>query len=119
MPGRTHSAARLALAFALFGAPAQTASRVPPPDAFDVYGRRVIEANIPRLLATTRDEAHRFACNAVVVGRTVVTNAGCPQLADGLRQWGYKPVAVELNEFLPSQTLGAAPGPKDVLTIGL
>jgi N-dimethylarginine dimethylaminohydrolase len=70
------------------------------PDAFDVYGQRVIEANIPNLLTATKDEAHRFACNAVVVGRTVVTNSGCPLLAEGLRQWGYTPVAVELDEFL-------------------
>ena len=70
------------------------------PDAFDVYGRRVIEAHIPRLLAVSKTEAHRFACNAVVVGRTVVTNAGCPDLADALRQRGYTPIAVELDEFL-------------------
>src|SRR5205823_4273376 len=45
MPGLTHSAARLALAFALVGAPAHTASRVAPPDTFDVYlvGVRVAE----------------------------------------------------------------------------
>ena len=70
------------------------------PDAFDFYGRKVIEANIPKLLAVEKEEAHRFACNAVVVGKTVVTNAGCPLLTAGLRHWGYTPVAVELGEFL-------------------
>jgi N-dimethylarginine dimethylaminohydrolase len=70
------------------------------PGAFDTYGQKVIEANIKRLLPVKEEEAHRFACNAVVVGKTVVTNSGCDKLANGLRDWGYTPVAVELDEFL-------------------
>jgi hypothetical protein len=48
MPRLTHSAARLALAFALFGAPAHTASRVASLDSFDVYiaGVRVAELTV-------------------------------------------------------------------------
>lgn len=72
------------------------------PGAFDAYGRRVLEAHVPRLLAVDEEEAKRFACNAVVVGRTVVTNSGCERLAAGLRTWGYTPVAVELDEFIKS-----------------
>jgi N-dimethylarginine dimethylaminohydrolase len=72
------------------------------PEAFDHYGRRVIQNNIPRLIAANKDEAHRFGCNAVVVGKTVVVNAGCEQLAKDLRAWGYTPVAVELGEYLKS-----------------
>jgi N-dimethylarginine dimethylaminohydrolase len=72
------------------------------PGAFDAYGRKVIEGNVPRLLAVNDDEARRFGCNAVVVGRTVVLNAGCESLASGLRAWGYTPIAVELDEFLKS-----------------
>jgi N-dimethylarginine dimethylaminohydrolase len=70
------------------------------PGAFDTYGQKVIEANIKRLLPVKEEEAHRFACNAVVVGKTVVTNSGCENLANSLRDWGYTPVAVELDEFL-------------------
>lgn len=70
------------------------------PEAFDTYGRKVLEAHIPRLLRVNEAEAARFGCNAVVVGKTVITNTGCPELAEGLRQWGYQPVAVELDEFL-------------------
>jgi N-dimethylarginine dimethylaminohydrolase len=70
------------------------------PDAFDAYGRRVIESHIPKLLAVTEPEAKRFGCNAVVVGKRVVTNTGCENLAAGLRNWGYEPIAVELDEFL-------------------
>jgi N-dimethylarginine dimethylaminohydrolase len=70
------------------------------PDAFDAYGKRVIEGHIPRLLAVQEAEAKRFGCNAVVVGRAVLTNSGCDRLAAGLRGWGYEPVQVELDEFL-------------------
>jgi N-dimethylarginine dimethylaminohydrolase len=72
------------------------------PGAFDAYGRRVIETNVPRLIAAPEEEAKRFGCNAVVVGRTVVVNAGCDTLAGDLRSLGYEPVAVELDEFIKS-----------------
>jgi N-dimethylarginine dimethylaminohydrolase len=70
------------------------------PEAFDRYGRKVIEANIPNLIVVNEKEASRFGCNAVVVGKTVVTNTGCERLADDLGKRGYTPLAVELDEFL-------------------
>jgi len=73
------------------------------PDAHEAtaeYGRRVIESHIPQRIAASEAEARCFGCNAVVVGRTVVTNTGCDQLARDLTGWGYSPVAVELGEFL-------------------
>jgi N-dimethylarginine dimethylaminohydrolase len=70
------------------------------PAAFDAYGRRVIESHVPKLFAVQEDEAHRFGCNAVVVGKAVVHNAGCERMADDLKNWGYEPIATELDEFL-------------------
>jgi N-dimethylarginine dimethylaminohydrolase len=70
------------------------------PDAFDDYGRRVLEAHVPKLLPVVEEEAFRFGCNAVVVGKTVVHNSRCPRLADDLTRWGYRPIEVELDEFL-------------------
>ncbi len=70
------------------------------PEAFDSYGRKVIEGHIPRLLAVQEADAHRFGCNAVVVGKTVVINAGCDQLGNDLRSRGYQVIATELDEFL-------------------
>jgi arginine dihydrolase len=70
------------------------------PQAFDTYGRRVLRTHIPSLITVADAEAHRFACNAVVVGKTVVTNSGCPQLHDDLKSAGYEPIGVELDEFL-------------------
>jgi N-dimethylarginine dimethylaminohydrolase len=70
------------------------------PAAFDAYGRKVLEGHIPRLLAVQEDEAYRFGCNAVVVGKTVIVNTGCAHLAADLRAWGYEPVAIELDEYI-------------------
>jgi N-dimethylarginine dimethylaminohydrolase len=72
------------------------------PDAFDAYGRRVLEAHVPKRIAAIEADAHRFGCNAVVVGRTVVLNAGCDRLAADLQAAGYTTVAVELDEFIKS-----------------
>ena len=70
------------------------------PDAFDAYGRKVLSAQVPKLIPVREEEAHRFGCNAVVVGKTVIHNSRCPQLAAGLTAAGYRPVEVELDEFL-------------------
>jgi N-dimethylarginine dimethylaminohydrolase len=70
------------------------------PGAFDQYGRKVLENHIPRLLPVVDAEAERFACNAVVVGKTVIVNSGCPQLAEALRSRGYECIHVELDEFI-------------------
>ena len=70
------------------------------PDAFDGYGRRVLETHVPKLIPVVEDEAHRFGCNAVVVGKTVVHNSRCPRLGESLRAAGYRSIEVELDEFL-------------------
>lgn len=70
------------------------------PEAFDAYGRKVIETYIPKRIVVNHHDAHHFGCNAVVVGKTVVVNAGCEQLMEDLSKAGYSPVAVELDEFI-------------------
>jgi N-dimethylarginine dimethylaminohydrolase len=70
------------------------------PPAFDEYGRKVLAANIPRLIEVSPGEAASFACNAAVVGRTVVTNDGCPRLHFDLEAAGFMPVATPLGEFV-------------------
>lgn len=70
------------------------------PPAFDEYGRKVIEGHVPNLLPIPEAEAIRFGCNAVVVGDSVITNTGCPQLTAELQRRGYVTMAVELDEFL-------------------
>jgi N-dimethylarginine dimethylaminohydrolase len=70
------------------------------PAAFDNYGRRVLQTHIAKLIEVNETEAHRFGCNAVVVGRTVVHNNHCPELAEKLTNAGYRSIEVELDEFL-------------------
>ncbi len=76
---------------------AQTAICFPP--AFDAYARRALQ-QIPKLIPINETEAIRFGCNAVVVGRHVVTNTGCPELANSLRAAGFEPHETPLDEFL-------------------
>ncbi len=70
------------------------------PPAFDAYGQRVLATHVPRLVPVRDDEALRFGCNAVVVGKIVIVNTGCEKLSVDLKGWGYEVVAVELDEFL-------------------
>ena len=61
---------------------------------------RVCWRNIPRLIEVHPEEARSFACNAVVVGKTVVTNTGCPRLHEDLRRQGFSPIETPLAEFV-------------------
>ena len=70
------------------------------PAAFDSYARQVLEAEVPRLIAVEPDEAARFACNAVVLGRQVALNTGCPRFEAQLRDLGFLPHSTPLDEFL-------------------
>jgi N-dimethylarginine dimethylaminohydrolase len=70
------------------------------PGAFDEYGRRVLAELISSLIAVVPEEARSFACNAVVVGKNVVTTSGCPQLHRDLLARGYTPHETPLSEFI-------------------
>ena len=70
------------------------------PAAFDEYGRRALVQHVPTLLSVVPEEAARFACNAVVIGRDVVLNTGCPQLEIALKERGYNPHSTDLGEFI-------------------
>jgi N-dimethylarginine dimethylaminohydrolase len=70
------------------------------PPAFDSYGRAALNAHIGELIEVTADEAQRFACNAVVVGKTVVTNTGCPALHRSLGERGFAARVTPLDEFV-------------------
>jgi N-dimethylarginine dimethylaminohydrolase len=70
------------------------------PPAFDAYGQKVLKRNVPRLFAVRDEEAQRFGCNAVVIGKTVIVNTGCEHLEQDLRTRGYTTMAVQLDEFL-------------------
>jgi N-dimethylarginine dimethylaminohydrolase len=70
------------------------------PTAFDDYGQHAIRALVPSLIEAERAEAERFACNAVVIGRHVITNTDCDHLHAALESRGYEPIATPLDEFV-------------------
>lgn len=70
------------------------------PPAFDSYGQKVLQNNVASLHAVNEAEAVRFGCNAVVVGKTVIVNSGCPELVKSLEGRGYQTISIELDEFL-------------------
>lgn len=72
------------------------------PGAFDAEGLRRLEATVPHLIPVAAAEAARFACNAVVVGRDVVLNSGCPRVVAQLAERGYRAHPLPLSEFLKS-----------------
>jgi N-dimethylarginine dimethylaminohydrolase len=72
------------------------------PGAFDEYGRSVLNDRIANLIEVAPEEAISFSCNAVVVGKTVILNAGANKLADALAERGFTARALEFTEFIKS-----------------
>ncbi len=70
------------------------------PPAFDDYGQKAIREHVKQLIEVDQPEAERFACNAVVIGRHVITNTGCDRLHAALAARGYQPIATPLDEFV-------------------
>jgi N-dimethylarginine dimethylaminohydrolase len=70
------------------------------PPAFDEYGQRAIREHVKQLIEVEQAEAERFACNAVVIGRRVITNTGCDRLHAALAARGFQAIATPLDEFV-------------------
>lgn len=69
------------------------------PGAFDRYGCTVIEQNFDAI-HVSEEEALRFACNALSLGRFVILPQGCPLLSRELEARGFQVAAVAMSEFL-------------------
>jgi len=70
------------------------------PPAFDAYALDVLRARVDDLIPVSDDEAQHFACNAVVLGTTVITNRGCPKLHRHLQLRGFTAKECPLSEFV-------------------
>jgi N-dimethylarginine dimethylaminohydrolase len=68
--------------------------------AFDEYGQRAVREHVENLIEVDGAEAARFACNAVVLGKHVILNTGCPRLEATLTEQGFVPHATPLDEFI-------------------
>lgn len=71
------------------------------PKAFDRYGRKALREAAETLISVSEPDALRFACNTIVIGKTLVMPAGVSKaLLEALKRRGFKIVTVELSEFL-------------------
>jgi len=70
------------------------------PPAFDPYARKVLENHIPILIPVNPEEAERFACNAIVSGKNIVMNDGCPKIRALLEAAGFTVFETPLDEFI-------------------
>ncbi len=74
------------------------------PGAFNLYGHSAIVERIAqeRCVSVPEDEALKFACNAVCIGKHVVLPTACPATEHLLQAKGYKTHSVPLDEFMKS-----------------
>jgi arginine dihydrolase len=70
------------------------------PAAFDSSGLKVLENHIGTLIPVAEDEARRFACNSIVLGKNVIMNEGCPKIRARLESLGFSVFETPLTEFI-------------------
>jgi len=72
------------------------------PDAFDRESLETIKARVPleRRVEVDASDALGFACNAVLVGATYITNFASPMLRQQLALWGFEVVTCPLDQFM-------------------
>ena len=74
------------------------------PGAFTDQSRTAIETRVPadRRLAVSREDAGRFACNAVNIGKQVVLNRCSGEMTSWLNERGFTVIETPLTEFMKS-----------------
>lgn len=72
------------------------------PEGFDAASQVNIEFRYPeeKRIAVSLQDALRFACNAINVGKTILLNEVSPQLSGHLEALGFRVIQVPLTEFL-------------------
>ncbi len=70
------------------------------PAVFTPAGRAELATRFGDLNAVAPEESPRFACNALVVGKRVVLNSGCPETARALAERGYEAIGTPTDEFI-------------------
>ena len=69
------------------------------PHAFSKASQQNMSAAI-ELIPVVEEEARRFACNTIVLGRHVIMPANCPITANELTKRGFEVHACDMSEFL-------------------
>jgi N-dimethylarginine dimethylaminohydrolase len=70
------------------------------PAAFYSDALEILKEYIETLIPVTEDEARRFACNAIVIGKNVIINHGCPQICRRLESLEFSVFETPLTEFI-------------------
>ena len=70
------------------------------PDAFAPESLRLIRELVPNLIEVPADVAAGFACNAMPLGRHLLSSLTISQMDDPLKAAGYTPVPLPMGEFL-------------------
>ncbi|KHJ80588.1 hypothetical protein OESDEN_19735 [Oesophagostomum dentatum] len=71
------------------------------PGAFTEIGRNNL-GNFLELIPVPEEDAKKFACNAVVIGKNVILNVGCNTIAKELEKRGFKVHFCDMSEYLKS-----------------
>jgi N-dimethylarginine dimethylaminohydrolase len=67
--------------------------------AFEPEGFATLE-KMGELIEVTEEDAVRFVCNSVVLGKDIIMPAGCAATTEKLQKRGFRVHPVELDEFL-------------------
>jgi len=72
------------------------------PKAFDEYGNKIIETNVPeeKRIVVNDEEASYFTCNAVNVGKNVVTNITTKRFSNLLASKGFNHIQTDMSEYM-------------------
>ena len=70
------------------------------PDAFDSYGKKVLERAVPDLIPVSEEDARKFCCNAVVEERNIIMNQCSRSLQKTLRDIGFELHLLHFDEFI-------------------
>lgn len=70
------------------------------PEAFDSYGKKVLNHHIPHLIGMGKKDAVNFCCNALVSGGNVIMNRCTNRLKDQLEDLGFNVHQLNFSEFI-------------------
>jgi len=72
------------------------------PEAFDEYANQIIEKDFPeeKRIPVTAEEASKFSCNAVNVGKNVLMNITSDRLKNALAEKGFTAYEADFTEFM-------------------
>ena len=70
------------------------------PEAFQPHDLAILRRLVPELIEIDETEAcDNFACNAIVVNKTIINNGCGPELRKVLEKRGFEIVTCDLSEF--------------------